>query len=75
MSGPYGERTVREFSHPNYFGQPRTVQLRVNYHGRWTWWICYPELPEAYPTQSPNYFDSEAAARRSARRCLKSLAQ
>ena len=75
MSGVYGERSVREFSHPNAMGQPRTVQLRVNDYGRWTWWIFYPEMPNAYPLQSPNYFDSEAAARRSARRCLKTLGQ
>jgi hypothetical protein len=75
MSGLYGERHVESFEGPNAMGDTRIVELRVNDYGRWTWWIVYPHMLNAYPTQSENYYDSKAAAKRAARRCLRKLGQ
>lgn len=78
MSSLYTLRTVQEFKLPNAYGQERTIRIKRNGFDRHTWRLLYhdnPAIADLEHTYTENYFDDAKAARRSARRFMKKLAQ
>lgn len=75
------ETTVNRLDLPNALGQIRTILIKqkIGLDGRpgaFFWTLIYPESPiDREHRYFYNYFDTAAAARRSARRFMKSLAQ
>ena len=62
----------------NCYGQPRTIVISRNEHGRYSWKLRYqdnPVIADQLYTYSYNYFDALQAAKRSALRFVKNLAQ
>jgi hypothetical protein len=78
MSSRYDLTLVEKFMLPNAYGQKRTVLIKRNGFGRYTWRLVYhdnPALVRAEHTYTDNFFDDAKAAKRSARRFMKNLAQ
>jgi hypothetical protein len=67
--------TIETLQLLNARGQLREVRIKLNRHGRFTWRVVYPQQPTVEHAHTYNYFDTAQAARRSARRHLKNLAQ
>jgi hypothetical protein len=75
MSSRYDLRQFQALELPNAYGEKRRVVVYVNGFDRYTWRLFYPSAPDVAHTYTDNYFDSAKAARRSARRFMRSLAQ
>lgn len=74
----YALRTVAEFKLPNAYGQERTIRIKRNWFDLYTWRLLYhdnPAIADREHIYTENYFDDAKAARRSARRFMKRLAQ
>lgn len=75
---PFGDKRIDRFALPNAFGALRTVVVLRNDWGRYTWRLLYqdnPAIADREHEYTQNWFDTAAAARRSARRFVRTLGQ
>lgn len=78
MSSKYDLTLVEKLTLPNTYGVERTILIKRNGFGRFTWRLVYqdnPSLTNKEHTYTENYFDDAKSAKRSARRFMKNLAQ
>jgi hypothetical protein len=72
------EEVTERFVTNNACGAPRTVVIRRNEHDRYTWRVVYqdnPAISDVEHTYTWHWYDSAKAARRAARRFVRTLGQ
>lgn len=72
------ERTTEQYTVLNACGQPRTIMIKRNADGLFSWRLRYqdnPVMPDREHRYTDSWFATVSAAKRSARRFMRTLAQ
>ncbi len=69
---------IKSYKLANAYGKLRTVYIRQNEHGQFSWTLRYQDNPAICNQDyrySDNYFDTLKAVKRSAKRIVSNLGQ